>query len=290
MPTFDTPNPSPSPSSSASATSDRRHRPYDTVVEVRPSDAAKNPTSPRPSRPASSHAGRPGLIKAPEGVAAVQPLPAAASRSTSRSPCRPARMPRRRGGRRAALRGRLGECHFKTSAGDIHLDQAGPVQAEDRRRRHHASTRRRPRRAHHGSGARPDRRPVDGPAVFKNSNGDTTIGEVTGDLGERANGRNRGRPAQARSSPRPRTATSASATSRAAPSRRDGASAASTSAIDEGVAAWLDLHTRTATSRTTSSRRTARSRRGDRRGTRPHLLRRHHGPPLPGEPQRNFTS
>lgn len=84
--------------------------------------------------------------------------------------------------------GRLGQCRVKTSAGDIDLDQAGPVELDtsagaiDARRitgNAEVTT---------GTG-RLRLREVSGSAVVKNSNGDCQIGEVGGDLRVRtANG------------------------------------------------------------------------------------------------------
>jgi DUF4097 and DUF4098 domain-containing protein YvlB len=77
--------------------------------------------------------------------------------------------------------GRLGECSYGIGAGDIQLDQTGPVQLKTgaghvtvgRAGGHTVVT--------SGTGAvRIDG--VDGTAVVKNANGDTWIGEVTGDL------------------------------------------------------------------------------------------------------------
>jgi hypothetical protein len=85
--------------------------------------------------------------------------------------------------------GRLGECRYRTSLGDIQVDQAGPVQLKtgggditvDR------ATDRVEVTVGFGA-ARIDS--IDGTAVIKNSNGDTWIGEVTGDLQvNAANGR-----------------------------------------------------------------------------------------------------
>jgi len=77
--------------------------------------------------------------------------------------------------------GRLGECRIKDSAGDIEVDQAGPVDLStaagaitvDRVTGHaEVST----------SSGRVRLREIDGTAVLKNSNGDTWVGEITGDL------------------------------------------------------------------------------------------------------------
>lgn len=77
--------------------------------------------------------------------------------------------------------GRLGKCRIKVSAGDIEVDQAGPVDLStaagaitaDRVTGHaEVST----------SSGRVRLREVDGTAVLKNSNGDTWVGDITGDL------------------------------------------------------------------------------------------------------------
>ena len=85
--------------------------------------------------------------------------------------------------------GRLGECQFKTAAGDIHLARSGPL---------HLKTAAGDVTVEHVAGdavittasgaVRMDR--VDGAAVVKNANGDTWIGEITGDVRvNSANGR-----------------------------------------------------------------------------------------------------
>lgn len=76
--------------------------------------------------------------------------------------------------------GRLGECRFTTATGHIWLDHTGPLQLNtgvgsitvDRAVGHAEVT---------GSGEVRIRE-IDGPAVIKNLNGDTWVGEVTGDL------------------------------------------------------------------------------------------------------------
>lgn len=77
--------------------------------------------------------------------------------------------------------GRLGECRYTTSLGDIEVDQAGPVQlktgggdmtVEWATDRAEVAT---------GSGAARLAR-IDGTAVIKNSNGDTSVGYVAGDV------------------------------------------------------------------------------------------------------------
>ena len=123
MPTFDTPEP-------ISVTldlgvgdvritaSDRA----DTVVEVRPSDAADEPTCRPPSRPGSTTPTAGCWSRAPKRSASASS--AEPGRSTCRSSCRPVPgvggdvpMGDFRGD------GRLGECRLKTSAGDVRLER-----------------------------------------------------------------------------------------------------------------------------------------------------------------------
>jgi DUF4097 and DUF4098 domain-containing protein YvlB len=77
--------------------------------------------------------------------------------------------------------GRLGTCHFKTSAGNIDVEQAGGVRLRssvgDIAVQHAVGD---AELATSSGALRIDR--VDGNAVVKNSNGDTWIGEITGDL------------------------------------------------------------------------------------------------------------
>ena len=245
MPTFDTPEP-------ISVTvelgvgdlrivaSDRT----DTMVEVRPSDAAKKADVTAAEQTRVEYAGGRLLIKAPkswrqltwrgggESIDVQVELPAGSHLRGETGV--------------AALRcqGRLGECRYKTGVGDIQLDQAGAVQlrtgvgdltVEQADGDAELTT---------GSGSvRIDH--IDGAAVVKNSNGDTWIGEVTGDLRvNAANGRisvDRARETVA--------AKSANGDVRLGEVAH-GAVLAQTGfgkveiGIRDGVAAWLDLNTR----------------------------------------------
>jgi hypothetical protein len=245
MPTFDTPEP-------ISVTvelgvgdlrivaSDRT----DTVVEVRPSDAAKKADVTAAEQTRVEYAGGRLLIKAPkswrqytfrgggESIDVQVELPAGSQLRGETGV--------------AALRcqGRLGECRYKTGVGDIQLDQAGAVQlrtgvgdltVEQADGDAELTT---------GSGAvRIDH--IDGAAVVKNSNGDTWIGEITGNLQvNAANGRisvDRARETVA--------AKSANGDVRLGEVAH-GAVLAQTAlgkveiGIRDGVAAWLDLNTR----------------------------------------------
>lgn len=245
MPTFDTPEP-------ISVTvelgvgnlrivaSDRT----DTLVEVRPSDAAKKADVTAAEQTRVEYAGGRLLIKAPrswrqytfrgggESIDVQVELPAGSQLRAEAG--------------LAALRcqGRLGECRYKTGIGDVQLDQAGAMQlrtgvgditVEQADGDAELTT---------GSGAvRVDR--IDGAAVVKNSNGDTWIGEVTRDL--RVNAAN-GRISvdQAHATVAAKTANGDVRLGEVA----HGAVLAQTGfgkveiGIRDGVAAWLDLNTR----------------------------------------------
>jgi DUF4097 and DUF4098 domain-containing protein YvlB len=245
MPTFDTPEP-------ISVTvefgvgdlqivaSDRT----DTIVEVRPSDPAKKADVTAAEQTRVEYAGGRLLIKAPKNWR--QFTPRGNGESVDVQVELPAGSQLRGDTGVAAMRcrGRLGECRFKTSIGDIQLDQAGAVQlrtgvgditVEQAGGDAELTT---------GSGSlRIDR--IDGTAVAKNSNGDTWIGRVTGDLRvNAANGRI--------------SVDQASATVAAKSANGDvrlgevahGSVLAQTGfgkveiGIRGGVAAWLDLNTR----------------------------------------------
>jgi DUF4097 and DUF4098 domain-containing protein YvlB len=250
MPTFDTPEP-------ISVTvelgvgdlrivaSDRT----DTTVEVRPSDAAKKPDVTAAEHTLVEYAGGRLLIKAPKSWR--QHTVRGGGESIDVQIELPAGSHLRGETGVAALRcqGRLGECRYKTGAGDLQLDQAGAVQLrtgigditlEQADGDAEVTT---------GSGSvRIDR--IDGPAVVKNSNGDTWIGEITGNLRvNAANGRI--------------SVHQASATVAAKSANGDvrlgevahGTVLAQTAfgkveiGIRDGVAAWLDLNTRFGTVR-----------------------------------------
>jgi len=245
MPTFDTPEP-------ISVTveldvgdlrivaSDRT----DTMVEVRPTDAAKKADVAAAEQTRVEYAGGRLLIKAPRGwrqytfrgggesIDVQVELPAGSNLQGETGV--------------AALRcsGRLGECRYKTGVGDIRLDQAGAVQlrtgvgditVEGADGDAELTT---------GSGSLQIDR-VGGAAVVKNSNGDTWIGEVAGDLRVNA-GNGRISVDQARETV---AAKSANGDVRLGEVGH-GSVLAQTGfgkveiGIRDGVAAWLDLNTR----------------------------------------------
>ena len=77
--------------------------------------------------------------------------------------------------------GRFGECRVKTSAGDVQLEQTGPLEVNTGAGAIAVDWAAGPAEISTGSG-RIRLGQVDGTAVIKNSNGDSWIGEVTGDL------------------------------------------------------------------------------------------------------------
>jgi len=153
----------------------------DTVVDVRPSDPAKNGDVTAAEQTRVDFAGGRLLVRGPKGwrqwtfrggtesIDVQIDLPAGSEVLGSAGV--------------AALRcsGRLGECRYQTGLGDILLDGAGSVELKtglgditvDRAAGRAELTT--------GSGT-VDVGSIDGTAVIKNSNGDTRIGEVSGDL------------------------------------------------------------------------------------------------------------
>ena len=152
----------------------------DTVVQVRPTDASRELDVRDAEQTRVEHTAsgllvktpRPrglGLLGKPGSVDVTIELPAGSSLDGDSSV--------------AAFHsaGRLGECRIKTTAGNVDLDETGPLDL------------------HTGAGAvsvakvvgnaevttgtgRIRLGQIDGSAVIKNSNGDTRIGDVTGDL------------------------------------------------------------------------------------------------------------
>lgn len=139
--------------------------------------------------------------------------------------------------------GLLGECRYKTGAGDIRIDEAGPVSLKTASGDIGVRRAEGPCEISTSSGA-VRVAAIDGPAAIKNANGDTEIGEITGDL-------------RVRSANGTVVVDRALATVAAKTARGDirlgevacGAVVAETSfgridvGIRSGVPAWLDLHT-----------------------------------------------
>jgi hypothetical protein len=215
----------------------------DTIVEVRPSDPAKKGDVTAAEQTRVDYTGGRLLIKAPKGWR--QYAPWGGRDSIDVQIAMPAGSHLRGDAAVATLRctGRLGECRYKTSVGDIHIDQAGPVHLRaaagditlDRGLdRTEVTT---------GSGA-VWIGAIDGAGVIKNSNGDTSVGKVIGDL--------RVNVANGKISVDQAHATVSAKTSNGDIRIREvsrGAIVAETAhgkvdiGIVDGVAAWLDLNT-----------------------------------------------
>lgn len=140
--------------------------------------------------------------------------------------------------------GRLGECRYKTSGGDIVLGQAGPVRL--RTSAGDISVDRALEHAEVSTGTGELRiGAIDGTGIIKNSNGDTWVGAISGDLrvnsanGNIAVGRSQASVAAktASGSIRLREVAGGEVTAQTAFGKID-------IGLRDGVAAWLDLHTR----------------------------------------------
>ena len=214
----------------------------DTVVEVRPSNSAKKSDVTAAEQTRVEYSGGRLMIKAPKGWR--QYTFRGGGESIDVQIDLPAGSHLRGVAAVAALHctGRLGECHFKTSAGDLRVAETGAVQlktAGDITVGHavgHAEITT-------ASGAvRVER--IDGTAVVKSANGDAWIGAITDDLRvSSANGDIVVEQAQA---------TVGAKTAKGDNRLREvshGAVVAETAfgkveiGIRDGVAAWLDLNT-----------------------------------------------
>src|SRR5262249_50484359 len=181
MPTFETPEPIAVTLELAVAeirvvATDRR----DTVVDVRPLDPSKKADVDAARQTRVEYANGALLVRSPKGWRQWSPL-GPGSDSIEVSIELPSGSAVRGAAGVGAFRcsGRIGECHFRTGVGDVSLERSGPVELKA------------------GAGAvtvedvagsaeirttgdvRIGR--VDGNASIKNANGDTWIGEVTGE-------------------------------------------------------------------------------------------------------------
>ncbi len=182
MPTFDTPQP-------ISVTvelgvgdirivaSDRR----DTVVEVRPSDDAKKSDATAAEHTHVEYAHGELAIKAPKGWRQHGVRSGGEAITVHVELPSGSQLDGHTGVAVLHCTGRLGRCHYRTGVGDIHIDQAGPVELRSGRGDIAVGEAVGPAEVTTGSGSVRIGR-VDGTTVIKNSNGDTSIGEVTGDL------------------------------------------------------------------------------------------------------------
>jgi hypothetical protein len=154
----------------------------DTVVEVRPTDAAKRDDVRAAQETEVDFAAGTLTVKGPTGWRMYAPPNAWRNPSIDVTVEVPAGS-RLRGTAhvcRFLVSGELGQCELKTSVGDMQLETAGPL---DLQTVGNITVESAVSRASVTSGSGTVRiREVDGTAVVKHSNGDTTIGEVTGDL------------------------------------------------------------------------------------------------------------
>lgn len=215
----------------------------DTIVEVRPSDAAKKSDVTAAEQTRVEYAGGRLVIKAPKRRR--QWTPRGGHESIDVQIDLPAGSHVRGEAGMASFRssGRLGEGHFKTGVGEIGLDQAGPVQLRVGGGDITVGRLTGDAELNTGTGM-VQVGSIDGAAVVKNSNGDIWIGEVTGELRVNAgNGKIAVEKAHA-----PVTAKTANGDVRLGEVAH-GAVTAVTSCgkvevgIRDGVAAWLDLNT-----------------------------------------------
>lgn len=215
----------------------------DTIVEVRPSDAAKKSDVTAAEQARVEYDGGRLLIKAPKGWR--QYTFRGGGDSIDVEVDLPVGSDVRGEAGIAAIRctGRLGECRFKTGIGEIRLDQGGPAQLRTGvgditvdRVADHAELITGSGTVQIGS--------IDGTAVIKNSNGDSWIGEVIGDL--RVNAAN-GRISvdQAHAAVAVKTANGDVWVGEVAHRTVVAQTGFGTVevAVREGVAAWLELHT-----------------------------------------------
>lgn len=216
----------------------------DTIVEVRPSDPTKQADVAAAEQTRVEYLNGHLVVSAPAGWRRW--MPHRGSESIDVSIALPAGSDVRAETGVAMVRcsGRLGECWFKSGVGDITLDETGPLELktgvgditlERAVGRTEIVT---------GTGTIRIGR-IEGTAVVKNSNGDTWIGEVTAEARVSA-----GNGAIAIDAARQGVvAKSANGDVRLADVAR-GAAVAQTAfgtievGIHDGVAAWLDLHTR----------------------------------------------
>ncbi len=216
----------------------------DTVVDVRPSDPAKRSDVTAAEQTRVEYASGRLLVQGPKGwrhwsfrangesIDVHIELPAGSQVSGEVGV--------------AALRstGRIGGCRFKTGVGDIHLDQAGPLELKAGAGDITVGRAVGDVEVSTGTGA-VGIGSIDGTAVVKNSNGDTWIGEVTGDVRVKAaNGRITIDRARAAASVK-----TANGDLRLGEVERGAVLAESANGkidvgVRDGVAAWLDLNTR----------------------------------------------
>jgi Putative adhesin len=182
MPTFDTPQPIDITvdvllGSVTIIASDRA----DTVVEVRPSDAAKKDDVRAAQETEVDFAAGHLTVKEPKGWKMYTPFSGDRSIDVTIEAPAGSRLHGTASMCRFLVTGELGRCELKTSAGDLQLEKAGPL--ELRTSGGNITVDQVVSRATITTGTGIVRiREIDGSAVVKNSNGDSTIRDVVGDL------------------------------------------------------------------------------------------------------------
>jgi hypothetical protein len=153
----------------------------DTVVEVRPSDASREPDVKAAEQTRVEYSDGRLLIKGPKPRGLRNFIGWGGSIDLTVKLPADSQVRGEAGLAEFRSEGQLGECRFKTGSGAIALDRTGSLDLTtgggaitvDRVVGHAAVTT--------GSGTLQIRE-IDGTAVIKNSNGDTRLGDVTGDL------------------------------------------------------------------------------------------------------------
>jgi DUF4097 and DUF4098 domain-containing protein YvlB len=153
----------------------------DTIVEVRPSNPEVKGEVTAAEHTRVDYAGGRLIIRAPKGWRQFSPRRGGESIDVQIDLPAGSDVQVEAGVAAVRCTGRLGECRFKTGAGDVYVENAGPVKLRsgagdvsvDRASGHAEVT--------SGSGA-VRIGVLDGSAVIKNGNGDTWLGVVTGDL------------------------------------------------------------------------------------------------------------
>jgi hypothetical protein len=153
----------------------------DTVVEVRPSDAAKKDDVRAAQETEVDFAAGHLTVKEPKGWKMYTPFSGDASIDVTIEAPAGSRLHGTASMCRFLVTGELGQCELKTSAGDLQLEKAGPL--ELRTSGGNITVDQVVSRANITTGTGIVRiREIDGSAVVKNSNGDSTIRDVVGDL------------------------------------------------------------------------------------------------------------
>jgi hypothetical protein len=181
MPTFDTPEPiSVSIAISVGdiriAATDRR----DTVVEVRPSDVAKPSDVREAEQTHVEYADGRLVIQTPKSWVRYAPFAKGGSIDIAIELPAGSRVECDAGVANVHSDGPLGECQVTTGVGNIRLDETGPVQVKTSAGS--ITIGRAVGRADVRGSGQVRIRIVEGPAVIKNLNGVTWVGDVTGEL------------------------------------------------------------------------------------------------------------